>query len=141
MVFLLLKSNFSSNNFTIDLEKFFSLDLSNVKIKLSWPSLKFTGSNRTVNPCMRQPTTQTPTPLLQLYLSQFILSETKWYLKLRNRRNSLFQIRLKWYRNIVNWTYLHLWHWKTFSPQLLHTPGWDGTLALQRGHCNVSDEN
>lgn len=90
MVFLLLKSNFSSNNFTIDLEKCFSLDLSNVKIKLSWPSLKFTGSNRTVNPCMRQPTAQTPTPLLQLYLSQFLLSETKWYLKLRNRRNSLY---------------------------------------------------
>ena len=33
---------------------------------------------------------------------------------------------------------LHLWHWKTFSPQLLQTPGLAGTVALQRGHCRDS---
>lgn len=35
-------------------------------------------------------------------------------------------------------THLHLWHWKTFSPQLPQTPGLAGTEALQRGHCRVS---
>ena len=33
---------------------------------------------------------------------------------------------------------LHLWHWKTFSPQLLQTLGLAGTVALQRGHCRDS---
>ena len=37
-------------------------------------------------------------------------------------------------------TDLHLWHWKTFSPQLPQTPGWAGTEALHRGHCSVSED-
>ena len=36
-------------------------------------------------------------------------------------------------------SYLHLWHWYTFSPQVPHTPGWAGTDAWHRGHCNISD--
>ena len=32
----------------------------------------------------------------------------------------------------------HLWHWNTFSPQLLHTPGLAGTVAEHRGHCSDS---
>ena len=48
--------------------------------------------------------------------------------------------KIKLSRIISSQTNLHLWHWKTFSPQLAHTPGLAGTEALQRGHCSVSVE-
>ena len=40
--------------------------------------------------------------------------------------------------NEITADYRHLWHWKTFSPQFPHTPGFAGTDALHRGHCRVS---
>lgn len=35
---------------------------------------------------------------------------------------------------IISLTDLHLWHWKTFSPQLAQTPGLAGTDAEHLGH-------